>query len=103
MVDRGEPEVEPQHHLEIAITRPKSFADIRIIGEYYRREIPVLIDLGELDNADAKRVIDFASGATFGKRGGIERVAKGVFLMVPPNASVLKQPEPGKRTLGPST
>ncbi|QWF84771.1 cell division protein SepF [Amycolatopsis sp. CA-230715] len=77
----------PERH--IAVVRLNGFHEVRIIGEYFRRDIPVLFDVQDLDPADAKRVIDFASGAILGRRGDIQRVSNRVFLMLPPNTSVL--------------
>ncbi|GAA1954121.1 cell division protein SepF [Amycolatopsis minnesotensis] len=79
-----------QPEMHIAVVRLTDFRDVRIIGEYFRRDIPVLFDVHDLDASDAKRVIDFASGAILGRRGDIERVSNRVFLMLPPNASILK-------------
>jgi len=78
-----------QPETQIAVVRLKDFGEVRIIGEYFRRDIPVLFDVHDLDASDAKRVIDFASGAILGRRGEIERVSNRVFLMLPPNARIL--------------
>ena len=74
----------------IAVVHPKSYHEARAIGEYFRQDIPVVIDLTAMDESDAKRVVDFASGLTFGRRGAIERLAKRVFLLMPSDARVLK-------------
>ena len=41
------------------------------------------MNLTAMEPADAKRVVDFAAGLTFGLRGSIERVATRVFLLTP--------------------
>jgi cell division inhibitor SepF len=46
------------------------------------------MNLSELDDADAKRIIDFAAGLVFGMRGSIERVTPKVFLLSPSNVDV---------------
>ncbi|MGW1994257.1 cell division protein SepF [Embleya sp. NPDC001921] len=73
----------------IAVVHPKSYHEARAIGEYFRQDIPVVIDLTAMDESDAKRVVDFASGLTFGRRGAIERLAKRVFLLMPADARLL--------------
>ncbi|ARQ71478.1 cell division protein SepF [Streptomyces marincola] len=67
----------------IATVTPGSFRDARRIGELFRDGVPVVINLTVLESADAKRVVDFAAGLTFGLRGDIERVASRVFLLTP--------------------
>lgn len=73
----------------IAVVHPKSYHEARAIGEYFRKDIPVVIDLTAMDEADAKRVVDFASGLTFGRRGTMERLAKRVFLLLPGDVALL--------------
>ena len=67
---------------------PRSYNDARGIGEEYREGVPVIMNLSELDDADAKRIVDFAAGLVFGLRGSIERVTNKVFLLSPPNVDV---------------
>lgn len=69
----------------IITLHPRSYNDARRIGEEYREGTPVIINLTEMDDADAKRIVDFAAGLTFGVRGTIERVTSKVFLLSPPN------------------
>ena len=42
----------------------------------------------EMDDVDAKRLVDFAAGLIFGLRGSIERITNKVFLLSPPNVTV---------------
>ncbi|MQY13173.1 Cell division protein SepF [Streptomyces sp. RB5] len=67
----------------IATITPDGFRDARGIGELFREGVPVIVNLSGMDGADAKRVVDFAAGLTFGLRGTIERVATRVFLLTP--------------------
>ncbi|GAA2498602.1 cell division protein SepF [Streptomyces thermolineatus] len=73
----------------IATVTPDGFRDARGIGEFFRDGIPVIMNLTSMDPADAKRVVDFAAGLTFGLRGSIERVATRVFLLTPADYKVL--------------
>jgi cell division inhibitor SepF len=75
--------------IQIAIVRPRNFRDAATVGEYYRREIPVIINLEGMDNADATRIIDFVSGLILGLRGDIERLSRRAFLIVPADATIL--------------
>ena len=72
----------------IETVHPRSYNDARRIGEDYREGVPVIMNLSELDDSDAKRIVDFAAGLVFGLRGSIERVTNKVFLLSPPNVDV---------------
>jgi cell division inhibitor SepF len=73
----------------IATVRPRSFTDAKVIGEYFRAGVPVIMNLADLEESDAKRIVDFASGLIFSLRGGIERVAARVFLLTPAGLEIV--------------
>ena len=49
---------------------------------------PVIMNLSDMDDADAKRLVDFAAGLVFGLHGSIERVTSKVFLLSPSHVEV---------------
>ncbi len=67
----------------IATVHPRSFSDALEVGESFRDGVPVIMNLTDMDDAEARRIIDFAAGLTFGLRGEIERVTNRVFLLSP--------------------
>lgn len=73
----------------IAAVRPKSFADTRLVGEYFRAGIPVFMNLGDLEHPEAKRAVDFACGLVFSLRGGIERFTSRLYLLTPAGYEVV--------------
>jgi cell division inhibitor SepF len=78
-------------HTELArITtlHPRTYNEARTIGENFREGTPVIMNLSEMDDGDAKRLVDFSAGLVFATRGTIERVTSKVFLLSPPNVSV---------------
>jgi cell division inhibitor SepF len=75
--------------IHIAIVRPRNFQDAVTIGNYYRQDIPVIINLEGMENAEAWRIIDFASGLILGLHGDIERISRRTFLIVPAGAAIL--------------
>jgi cell division inhibitor SepF len=84
------PELVPAPHVpQITSVRPTGFESARIIGEHVRVGTPVIMDLTEMTDGDAKRLVDFASGLIFGTRGSIERIARRVFLLAPPEVEVM--------------
>lgn len=72
----------------IVTIHPRSFNDARTIGEHFRDGVPVIMNLSQMENADAKRLVDFAAGLILGLRGNIERVTSKVFLLSPQNVTV---------------
>ena len=67
---------------------PASYNDAKQVGEHYRQNVPVIINLTELDDRSAMRLIDFCAGLTFGLAGTLERVTNKVFLLSPANVEV---------------
>ena len=72
----------------IITLHPRTYNEARTVGENYRDGVPVIMNLSEMEDADAKRLVDFAAGLIFATRGSIERVTAKVFLLSPPNVSV---------------
>lgn len=72
----------------ISTIHPRTYNDARRIGEDFRQGTPVIMNLSDMDDADARRIVDFAAGLAFGLHGAIERVAKGVFLLSPANVDI---------------
>lgn len=75
----------------ITTLHPRTYNEARTIGEHFRAGTPVIMNLSEMDDADAKRLVDFAAGLTFGLHGRIERVTAKVFLLSPHNVTVTAQ------------
>ncbi len=72
----------------IVTVQPRTYNEARTIGEHFRDGVPVIMNLSDMEDADAKRLVDFAAGLIFGLRGSIERVTSKVFLLSPRNVSV---------------
>jgi cell division inhibitor SepF len=81
----------PQRLGEIArITtlHPRTYNEARTIGEHFREGTPVIMNLTEMVDSDARRLVDFAAGLIFGLRGSIDKVTNKVFLLSPANVEV---------------
>ena len=72
----------------ITTLHPRTYNEARSVGENFREGTPVIMNLSEMDDADAKRLVDFAAGLVFATRGTIERITNKVFLLSPANVSV---------------
>ncbi len=73
---------------QITTLHPRTYNEARTVGENFREGTPVIMNLSEMDDADAKRLVDFAAGLVFATHGTIERITNKVFLLSPPNVSV---------------
>jgi cell division inhibitor SepF len=72
----------------ITTLHPRTYNEAKTIGLQFRAGTPVIMNLSEMDDSDAKRLVDFAAGLTFGLHGSIERVTPRVFLLSPNNITV---------------
>ena len=72
----------------ITTLHPRTYNEARTVGENFRDGTPVIMNLSEMDDSDAKRLVDFAAGLVFATRGSIERITSKVFLLSPPNVTV---------------
>lgn len=74
---------------QITTVHPRSYNDAKIIGESFRDGIPVIMNVTDMGESDAKRLVDFSAGLVFGLHGSIERVTNKVFLLSPSYIEVL--------------
>jgi cell division inhibitor SepF len=72
----------------IITVHPRTYNEARTIGENFRDGVPVIMNVSDMDESDAKRLVDFSAGLIFGLRGSIERITSKVFLLSPHNVSV---------------
>ncbi len=73
---------------EILTVHPRQYRDAQLIAESFRDGIPVIINLSQMSDGDARRLIDFASGLSQGLYGKIERVTSKVFLLSPAHVAI---------------
>lgn len=74
---------------QITTVHPRSYSDAKAIGESFRDGIPVIMNVTDMGEAEAKRLVDFSAGLIFALRGNIERVTNKVFLLTPAGVEVL--------------
>lgn len=87
VADPSSPRVLPPQ-VRVHVVEPKSFNDAKEIGDRIKVDAPVIMNLQGVEPDLAKRLIDFASGLTYGLSGTIQKVAERVFLLTPPNVEV---------------
>jgi cell division inhibitor SepF len=82
------PEPEERGRYQITTLHPTTYHEARTVGEHFRDGVPVIMNLTEMAESDARRLVDFAAGLAFGLRGSMERVTNRVFLLSPANVQV---------------
>ena len=82
----------------ITTIHPRTYNEAKAIGESFREGTPVIMNLTEMVDADAKRLVDFAAGLVFGLHGAIERVTAKVFLLSPAHVEVTAEESPAVRS-----
>src|SRR5215213_11581954 len=78
----------------ITTIHPRTYNEAKTIGEAFRSGTPVIMNLGDMADADAKRLVDFAAGLVFGLHGAIEKVTSKVFLLSPSHVEVAPADKP---------
>ena len=73
---------------KVHLVAPGGFNDAQEIGDKLRANQPVIVNLQGVNRELSRRLIDFASGLTYGLGGQMERVAEQVFLLTPSNVEV---------------
>ena len=73
---------------EILTVHPKKYEDAKLVAETFRDGIPVIMNLSQMSETEARRLVDFSSGLTQGLYGHIERVTPKVFLLSPSHIQV---------------
>ena len=89
----SEHRVEPTPPQQVELARittlhPRTYNEARTIGEHFREGTPVIMNLTEMVDSDARRLVDFAAGLIFGLRGSIDKVTNKVFLLTPMHVEV---------------
>jgi len=82
----------------ITTIHPRTYNEAKTIGEAFREGTPVIMNLTDMDDSDAKRLVDFAAGLVFGLHGAIERVTSRVFLLSPAHVEVSAEESEAPKT-----
>jgi cell division inhibitor SepF len=71
-----------------AVVEPRTFSEAQAIADKFKQGVPVIMNLTMTDQDLAKRLLDFASGLTYGLNGGLQKVSDKVFMLTPANVDV---------------
>jgi cell division inhibitor SepF len=75
-------------NMKMHIVEPKSFTEAQAIADKFKQGTPVIMNMAMTKPELAKRLLDFASGLTYGLNGGLQKVSDKVFMLTPHNVDV---------------
>jgi cell division inhibitor SepF len=75
-------------NMKMHIVEPKSFTEAQAIADKFKQGTPVIMNMSATSPDLAKRLLDFASGLTYGLEGGLQKVSERVFMLTPHNVDV---------------
>ncbi|MDD2376093.1 MAG: cell division protein SepF [Clostridia bacterium] len=73
---------------KMVITQPNCYEDVQEIGDYLKSKKSVIVNLESVNKEDARRILDFMSGATFAVEGTIQKVSNLIYLITPRNVEI---------------
>ncbi len=86
--------IKPSHRQQFSkpyVVAPKSYSDAQQIGNHFKANQPIIVNLELAERDLVRRMIDFCSGLTYGLGGTIEKVADQVFLLSPVDMRISKE------------
>ena len=73
---------------KMILLEPRAFSESTQIADHLKKRNTVVINLRRVTSDQAKRIIDFVSGAVYALKGHIEKIGSGIFLCTPNNVNI---------------
>jgi cell division inhibitor SepF len=73
---------------EAEIIVARTFSDAQLLADHIKANRPVVLDLRNAEAAMVRRLVDFASGLTYGLGGKMVKTAQGVILVTPSGVTI---------------
>lgn len=73
---------------KMMLCEPKSYNEVQEIADYLLNKRAVIINLQQVDDKQAKRIIDFLSGTVYAVKGDIQKLGLETFLCAPETMDV---------------
>lgn len=68
---------------------PKSYEEVQRLIDYLKQGESVMLNLDNISDAEAQRMLDFASGSVYALNGSIQRVSGNIFLLTPEGLNIM--------------
>ncbi|WP_261805741.1 cell division protein SepF [Lapidilactobacillus luobeiensis] len=73
---------------KIVIFEPRIYADAKEIATNLLENQAVIVNFSQLEDSQARRIVDFLTGTVFAMKGEIQRVGEQIFLCTPPKFEI---------------
>ena len=80
-----------QQQVRMVITQPTSFEQSEEICNYLKERKSIIVNLEYVNKDDARRIVDFISGAVHALDGHIQKVSNSIFLVAPVNYEIASE------------
>ena len=74
--------------LKMKVVRPSSLGEATVVADSLKAGQTVVLNLDDVDDETAKRMIDYIAGVIYAINGTIERPSDRTFLLTPDGVSV---------------
>ncbi|MFD1319482.1 cell division protein SepF [Loigolactobacillus zhaoyuanensis] len=78
----------PSKASKIVIFEPRIYSDVKEAATHLLNSRAVVLSFNRIDQAQAKRIVDFLTGTVFAINGDIERIGDDIFLCTPANFEI---------------
>ncbi len=73
---------------KMILLEPRAYSESQQIADYLKARNSVVVNLKRVTPEQAKRIVDFLSGAVYALRGELQKLGNGIFLCTPNNVNV---------------
>lgn len=77
-----------QSMLQMKVVRPKSLSEATQIADSLKAGQTIVLNLDELSDVNARRMLDYVAGVIYAVNGKIERPSDRTFLLTPKGVSI---------------
>ncbi|MBQ9790807.1 MAG: cell division protein SepF [Clostridia bacterium] len=68
---------------------PKSYSEVQKLIDFLRQGESVMLNLDNVSEDEAQRMLDFSSGAVYALNGSVQRVSGNIFLLTPEGLNIM--------------
>ncbi len=73
---------------------PKSYNEVQKLIDFLRQGESVMLNLDNVSEDEAQRMLDFSSGAVYALNGSVQRVSGNIFLLTPEGLNIMMPKDP---------
>ncbi len=69
--------------VKVVIVEPTEFEQVKSLVDHLKNKRPVIVRLERVDRDEARRIVDFMSGATYALDGNMRKLGEIIFVFAP--------------------